>query len=121
MKKLIVFVAIATVVFTSCKSKTSSFEEFKQIIQNSRLDSCYIHNYMDGVNMSYDFYLPYYHISVYTEKQIKSRQPESIMIFTDDTTSELVTKFCFPPSETKQNKEILLLLLSKKTKNRVEI
>ncbi|MEI7918718.1 MAG: hypothetical protein WCH65_00435 [bacterium] len=112
MKKLLIFVAIATVVFSSCNP---SFKNFKEIVEKSPLDSSFIKNF--ETSASYDFYLPEYRIKVFNDCGVPFESKERISIYTISITGQLMYEFCFnADKDYKHNKEILNLLLAKKDK-----
>lgn len=121
-----IFVAIATVVFlSSCESKSgkrkSSFRNFKEMVEKSRLDSSLVEK-KENVNC-YTFYLPEYKIEIQATDAIPFKSAGKIVISTSDVSGEFINEFCSSsegcPSEkwtNDQHQEILGLLLAKKDK-----
>lgn len=123
MKKLIVFVVIATVVFTSCESKSgkrvkdpfkTSFQDFKEVIEKGLLDSSYVNSTEDITY--YEFYLPEYKIDLQVKGAIPFKKKGEMQIYTRNIGGELVSKFCTNSNNwtEEQKREILNLLLAKK-------
>lgn len=125
MKKIMIFVVIATVVFVSCESKSSegvkdifktSFKEFKEIIQKSPLDSSFVNKSKNGTY--YTFYMSEYQIDIEINGAIRFKTPAETQIYTRDIVGEFVSKFCTSSNNwtEKEKMEILDLLLAKKGK-----
>ena len=131
-----IFVAIATVVFTSCESKSGKREHtghdffvnsFKKIIEESTLDSSFMKSFK-SIKV-YDFYLPEYRITINTKDRINFEGPGQIEMYTRDINGKYVMPYCsyvyVYPEKRKTNEqkwtndeqqEILNLLLAKKDK-----
>ncbi len=131
------FVAIATMVFTSCESKKSgkrvenkventieeiveeknnSFQDFKEFVEKGIIDSAFISK--SNTRKYYDFYFPEYKIDIKIQKAVPFECVEDTMIITQNFKGEYVLQFCSDQSDqnwtSEQKTMILNLLLSKK-------
>lgn len=116
MKNILIFAAIAVLLFSACSSisgrKFRNLTDFKKVIENESLDSS-SHQKDQSVDY-YNFYLKSYKISITVNELVPFNSKKEMSIYTTDFYGKLDLDFCsdFQWSYDQQQ-EILQLLLIK--------